>query len=210
MHFVIFHQSNPTTSPQTDHVVPVSLALPPESPNWADRAHFKTECGPGTTCVRVIWGGFSQIYCIRTSKSEAQQSAFSTSSSANFDAFKMKKKKHCFEVICKHQVPSTSSPHLPATLEFRVWKAACYVTLPHQHRARCKDSLIRQALGHCQMPNFQDKLCYLSRQILAADDWWLNSPTPDTKCGPCANPARVDGNPAPLETVQMAGTRETH
>lgn len=29
-------------------------------------------------------------------------------------------------------------------------------------------------------------------------------------CGPCANPARMDGNTAPLETVQMASSRETH
>lgn len=124
----------------------------------------------------------------------------------------LKKKMYCFEVMWvgrSKQVPSTSSPHLQATLESGVWKAARYVTAspaPSKVARILWPAKPQAAVRHM----ISRTICYLSRQILAGENWWLNSQAPVTKCDPCANPARVDGNPAPLETVQMAGTRETH
>lgn len=83
------------------------------------------------------------------------------------------------------QVPSTSSPHLQATLEFSLLcnyltsaKQGTRILWPAKPQATVRRRISRT-------------ICYLSRQILAGEDWWLNSQAPVTKCGPCANPVRV-------------------
>lgn len=95
-------------------------------------------------------------------------------------------KTRCFEVewvwINKQVSPLSLAGNLGI---FGIYKAACYITASLAPNKVWGYSVTCQAVSCFQSQDLQDSLSYLSHQILAGGDWWLNSPAPVTVWSLC-------------------------
>lgn len=111
------------------------------------------KCRPGTTWVRTPCGAYLNAVSWFLSQNwhnfweRSWRICTSNKCFRWFWYLKNKTKTYSFEVMwmgISKQVPSTSSSYLQATLEFRVWKTVCYVTV---------SQMPSQVQGFCDAPS---------------------------------------------------------